>query len=654
MSLAHENRNILIGTAGHIDHGKTRLVARLTGIETDRLPEEKTRGISIDLGFAHWSANGYTFGVVDVPGHERFVRNMVAGATGVNLALLVVAADDGVMPQTREHIEIMDLLGVRAGVVAVTKIDLVEPGYVELVVEELRELLSGTFLGGCEIVPVSSESGAGLDSLKQSLEAAADRVEPAASQPLFRMPIDRVFSLPGHGTIATGSVFSGNVQTGDVLELLPDGREVRIRSVEHHGAAVAHAAARQRTAVNLAGVKVNELARGQELATPASMRKSNRLIVRLRSLSSSPVPLKDRITLNLHLGTTETHCQLNLKGRPLPVGGKCFAELRTKQPVVATHGQSFILRRLSPAMTVAGGTILEPFVAAGRRIKNLDEYGAAMESPDEHDRLAYFLSHEDHVDESPLESAWRAGVTIDRYASHVEQLTAEGVLVDVESGDRRRRIHRDRLDALATSVMRIVRREIARRQPCRSLERMLLTGACRDVAPEEIIEAVFDALIARKSLVQVGSLLGPSDLQAKLTKRQQQARTSLLESIRNAGLLPPTIKELCTSTGQSAGQLEPLLKLCAEDGLLVRVSADLFFSPEALERGRSLCENLLVDSEHATMSELRSAWGVSRKFSVPLCEYFDKLSVTIRKGDVRTAGPSLSRPLKQASAGEPR
>ena len=346
MPLDTASKHILIGTAGHIDHGKTRLVGKLTGINTDRLPEEQARGISIELGFAHFEQDGIQFGVVDVPGHERFVKNMVAGATGVNLAMLVIAADDGVMPQTREHLEIMQLLGIPAGLIALTKIDLVEPDYVELVAADIADLLKGTFLEGCPIVPVSSETGAGLDELKQTLVRIARDVELPESLELFRMPIDRVFSVAGHGTVVTGSVMSGSATAGETLELLPQQREVRVRGVQHHGQQADNAAARQRTAINLAGVKTEEVVRGMELASIGYLLPTKRMLVELRNLSSSPLVLKDRLVFNLHLGTCEVLARINLKGRTLVPGETGFAELRTKEPIVAAHGQRFILRRI--------------------------------------------------------------------------------------------------------------------------------------------------------------------------------------------------------------------------------------------------------------------------------------------------------------------
>jgi len=656
-------KHLLIGTAGHIDHGKTRLVGRLTGIMTDRLPEEKSRGISIDLGFAHWEADvpepsdgadtsadpptgrRLQFGIIDVPGHERFVRNMVAGATGVNIALLVVAADDSVMPQTREHLEIMQLLGIETGVVAITKTDLVESDFVELVKADIEELVEGTFLDGCPIIPVSSETGEGFDELRQTILTAATKITQLGKNELFRMPIDRVFSIPGHGTVVTGSVLSGDVHAGETIELLPEQREVRVRSVQNHGQQTAEGSVRQRTAVNLAGLKTEELSRGLELATAGYLKPTRRLLVKLRSLSSSPLILKDRLELNLHLGTTETPARIILKGKLLKPGDEAFAELRIKEPVVAVYGQRFILRRISPALTVAGGKILDPCVPAHKRLKVIDTAGKALDSDSAIERLSFLLSHQDAVVDSPIEAVARVGVSTNDYTSLVEKLKAEGALLSLGRADRRLLIHRDRLNSLKGSVLRTIDAEIARNQPRRSLPRNTLITACREITQPDLLDAVFAFLLKTGELISIGENLGSSNSAVKLTKNQRQARDKILEAITTAGLAPPTTKELIDVTGQSLDKIKPLLNLCVEDGLLVKVSDLLFFVPEALEQARVLCENLFQETSQATMSELREAWGISRKFAVPLCEHFDAAGLTVRKDDVRIPGPNLSVPV---------
>lgn len=638
-------QQILIGTAGHIDHGKTRLVGRLTNVDTDRLPEEKARGISIDLGFAHWEAGGFRFGVVDVPGHERFVKNMVAGATGVNLALLVIAADDSVMPQTREHLEIMDLLGIKTGMVAITKTDIVDDEMVELVQEEVEETVAGTFLEGCPMLPVSSETGAGIDELKSKLLEIAESVDTVKSHELFRMPIDRVFSITGHGTVATGSVISGEVSAGETLELLPEGREVRVRSVQSHGAQNDDAGARQRTAINLAAVKNEQIVRGHELATPGYLKSTMRMVVELRSLSSSPIVLKDRLELNLHIGTCEVPVRIIVKRQQLQPGDQSYAELRAKEPIVAAYGQRFILRRISPAVTVGGGRVLDPYIPPQKRIKDLQEYGAALNTTTEFDRLSALLAQSDIVGNAPHEATWRVGISSKTYEELIEQLKKQKLLKHIGSKDRRMLIHRKRLKSLAGSVMKTIKEELARHQPRRALPRNTFNTACREIAQPVLLDAVFEYLIAKSELVQIGPNLGPADGQVKLTKNQQQALTQSLEEIAQAALKPPTLKQLAASTGQKPAEIETLLNLSVEDGLLVKLADGLFFSPEAIEQARVVCENTLSEIGEATMSQLREAWGVSRKFSVPLCEHLDQLQVTTRNGDVRIAGPRIEESI---------
>lgn len=645
MTLSTSAKHILIGTAGHIDHGKTRLVGRLTGINTDRLPEEQARGISIDLGFAHFDQDGIQFGVVDVPGHERFVKNMVAGATGVNLAMLVIAADDSVMPQTREHLEIMELLSIPAGLVALTKIDLVERDFVELVAADIAELTRGTFLENCPIVPVSSQTGEGLDELRAAIAKLADEVVIPEALPLFRLPIDRVFSVAGHGTVVTGSVASGSARAGETLELMPEQREVRVRGVQHHGSQADDASARQRTAINLAGVKTDEVERGMELASPGYLLPTRRILVELKHLSSSPLLLKDRQVFNLHLGTREVLARINLKGTPLPPGERGFAELRTKEPIVAAHGQRFILRRISPSVTIAGGRVLDPCLPIGKRIKDLASLGTKWSSSSDVARLSALIAQKDSIDDSPLEAARRAGIAPARYRQLLEELLTSGQLLRVGSANRGLLVHKDRLAALSASVLKTIREVLAKHQPRRALPRELFLSGCREITHAALLEAVFNHLLVKGELVKVGPHIGPADAQVKLTKNQQAARTKLLEEITAASLTPPTTKELAATVGQKLEQIEPLLHVSCEDGLLLKVAEDLYFSTEAIERARQLCADFLGKNGPATMAQLRDAWNVSRKFSVPLCEFFDASGLTIRNGDLRIAGPKLSQPL---------
>lgn len=644
-------RFVIVGTAGHIDHGKTSLVRQLTGIDTDRLPEERARGISIDLGFAHFDSQGVHFGLVDVPGHERFVKNMVAGATGVDVALLVVAADDGVMPQTREHLEIMDLLGIAAGVVAITKIDLVAADFVELVEAEVQDHLRGTFLENAPVVPVSSQTGAGIEQLKQALVDVARGRELSTRAELFRMPIDRVFSVAGHGTVVTGSVIGGEVRAGDTLELLPDQVSVRVRGVQNHSQSVDLSGTRRRTAVNLAGIKADEVRRGQELAAPGYLHPAQRLLVKVRCLASSPVPLRDRMRLGLHLGTGESASRLVLKNRTIEPGETGFAELRVAAPVVAAWGQRFILRRQSPPLTLAGGIVLDPGLDRRVRIPDLAAWGAPLDTADEEARLSALLAKRDEVDLAPSLAAWKAGISPGRYSEIVKRLNSSGVLVPISPGsagsaESRRLVHRDRIEALAAAVLKRVGLELKSHQPRRALPRQVFQTACRHLAAGGLLDAAFERLLAEKRLVRVGANIGPADAQVQLSKTQIATRTKMLDLIQQAGLTPPNVKELLTALGQKIETLMPLLALCVEDALLVDLGEGLFYPPAALEKARSILQaTLAAHAGGATMSQLREAWGVTRKYSVPLCEWFDKNRLTIREGDLRRGGPALATPI---------
>jgi selenocysteine-specific elongation factor len=636
---------ILLGTAGHIDHGKTRLVGRLTGINTDRLPEEKARGISIDLGFAHFEAGGFRFGVVDVPGHERFVRNMVAGATGFNVALLVVAADDGVMPQTREHLEIMDLLGISAGLIAITKIDVVDRELVELAELDVEESVAGTFLEGVPVIPVSSETGEGLDTLKATLLEVCQGITLPETLPLFRMAIDRVFSITGHGTVVTGSVLSGDVHAGDTLQLWPEGRELRVRSVEHHGEQSDQAGSRQRTAINLAGLKHEDVSRGCELATPGYLQTTRRLLVDLRVLSSSPIPLKDRTEINLHIGTREVQTRVVLKGRRLEPGEKGYAELRLSEPIVAAWGQRFILRRVSPAVTIGGGTILDPAIADLRRIRDIESLAEQLASPSADARLSVRLTQQDAIDSRNLTLASSVGIMPDELNRLLEQLRSSGELMQIGSRDRSFEIHTGRLESLSKSVLRTIREEVIRHQPRRSLPRPTLLTACRDITSLGLLEAVIDQLIQKKQLVRIGDNLGPADLQVQLTKRQRRTRDGMLELITAGRLTPPLAKELTETIGEPAKEINQLLNLMVEDEFIVQIADGLFFTPQALDAARVICHKTLSELGTATVAQLRDAWGMTRKHSIPLCEYFDTIGVTSRDGNNRSAGATIETAL---------
>jgi selenocysteine-specific elongation factor len=490
--------------------------------------------------------------------------------------------------------------------------------------------------------------------LTQALVEVARGRELSTRSELFRMPIDRVFSVAGHGTVVTGSVIGGEVRAGDTLELLPEQVSVRVRGVQNHSQSVNESGPRRRTAVNLAGIKADELHRGQELAAPGFLHPSQRLLVKVRCLASSPVPLRDRMRLGLHLGTGETAARLVLKNRTIEPGETGFAELRVAAPVVAAWGQRFILRRQSPPLTLAGGIVLDPALEARIRIPDLAAWGTPLDMDDESARLSALLAKRDEVELTPGLAAWRAGINPGRYSELVKSLASSGALIPVGpilsgSAESRRLVHRDRLEALAAAVMKRVGLELKAHQPRRALPRKVFQTACRHLAAGSLLDAAFERLLAEKRLVRVGPHIGPADAQVQLSKTQTATRAKMLDLIQQAGLTPPNVKEMLQVLGQKPESLAPLLVLCVEDGLLVDLGEGLFYPPVALEKARAILQAAL--SEHAggaTMSQLREAWGVTRKYSVPLCEWFDKNRLTIREGDLRRAGPQLATPIAES------
>jgi selenocysteine-specific elongation factor len=630
-------RPLLIGTAGHIDHGKTTLVYRLTGTNTDRLPEEQARGISIDLGFAHFDASPFRFGIVDVPGHERFIRQMVAGAANIDIAMLVVAGDDGVMPQTREHLDILQLLGLQHGVIVITRCDLIDAEMRELVIDEVREVTDTTFLQSAPILPVSGLTGDGIEELKQAICHIAAQIPERGLQSVFRLPIDRVFTLAGRGTIVTGSVWSGSVASGDEVELLPEQRRVRIRGVQHHGQNVTQADAHRRAAINLAGVAVSEVHRGCELATPGVFTPTTRVLAEIECLATAKKTLRHRQVFTLHAGTTSALVRLRLTDSLLP-GEKTYADLRLKEPLVLAWGQRFILRS-SASETVGGGRIVDG-LPGQRRIRDLQQrcVGAAASRPEI--RITSLLEQQPSISDS--DAVQRLGLSSAEANEVLLTLTtgkADGIINDRASGVW---ISTRWLRRLGRSVMRVIAEEVKKQAPRRLLPRSFVISHCRNFDGVIHVPLAIDILLKSGDIIQRGDLIGLADQQVALTKRQREVLDLLLPMIAANNRTPPTHRELYAATDRmSAPDIEQLLKLCREDGTLIAVSHDLSYTPEGLEILHGELRQLFQSKQEVTLAEIRDALQMTRKHVVPLAEYWDAQKITIRTGDMRTAGPEL-------------
>ena len=628
--------SLVLGTAGHIDHGKSTLVKALTGTDPDRLAEEKARGITIELGFARLSLpSGREMGVVDVPGHEKFVRQMVAGATGVDVVLLVVAADDGVMPQTREHLAIIDLLGVDRGVVAITKSDLMDPDWLELVRGDIETLLAGTSLAGAPIVPVSAKSGAGLPELLAVLdELAVDTHAKHANLPL-RLPVDRVFTIAGAGTVVTGTMWSGVARRDDAVEIYPGGGRARVRGVQVHGQAVDEAHAGQRVAVNVAGIERDQIARGDILAAPETLAVTDRFDARFTYLGipGDERPFVSGARVHVNHGTREVLGRvLLMDAQEFRPGESGLAQLRLEEPIAPRFDDHFIIRSYSPVYTIGGGVVLDALPP--RRTKLRDHERELLEALMAHDlsSASVGLLTSRALPMSSAQVAAALGVPRGQVADELNRAKLERLKVAGETYF----VTPDALRALSESTVS----ELAAFHDANPKATGVATSALRDLVDRRLSPRVFDAVlelaVERGSVVvEAGQVRDPHAAVSALAA-ESEARAKLLPLLDSQGLAPSTVAELASAAGVDGGLARKILGRAASDGLVVRVSAELHFASKAIAHAReALVAHLTAHPEGATSADLRDVLGVSRKYAIPLLEYFDGQGVTKRVGEVR-------------------
>ncbi len=634
--------DLILGTAGHIDHGKTALVKALTGVDTDRLAEEKRRGITIELGFAELTLGDCRLGIVDVPGHERFVRNMLAGATGIDLALLVVAADEAIKPQTEEHLEILRLLDLEGGVIALSKCDLAEPDWIELVEDEVRRRVAGTFLETAPIVRTSAATGEGLEELRRALAAAATAAGSARHQPAggpFRMAIDRAFTIAGHGTVVTGSVSSGAARVGDELVVEPGAVKVRVRGLENHGRAVGQVHRGQRAAINLAGMHHGEFDRGHELATPGHLVPSRRLSVRLNLLASAPRPLKSRAQVRLHVGTAELLARLVLLDREaLASGETTWAQLYLGEPAVTTWGQPFVLRSQSPVVTLGGGHVLDPDAPKLRRRQGaiLDQL-ANLSHHDPAVRAAAAIFFAGYRRWRPEDLARTAGLQDPQPV--VARLVERGTLVELAvSPSRTIRLHRRVLDNLAQRIERTLEKMHTQEPLKATLQRAKLVSRFGWLDDRPLVEAVLERMAAAGRIVLGQSTVGLAGRGPRLSKNERQLFDRIVALYRQAEFHPPTVPDVKAGIERNQHAVGPLIELAAAEGLLVRVSADYYLHAEVEQRLRRTLTQRLAGGEGLSVSQIRDLLDTTRKYAVPLCEYLDSIGLTRREGDLRVLG----------------
>jgi selenocysteine-specific elongation factor len=634
-------RSIVIGTAGHIDHGKSALVRALTGTDPDRLKEEQARGITIDLGFANVEAEGVNLAFVDVPGHERFVKNMLAGAGGIDLVMLVVAADESVMPQTREHFQICRLLGVPAGLIVLTKADVADPDTIEIAKLEVRELTAGSFLAGAPIVVVSSKTGSGLDELRHALVRAAAAVRERDNEGAARLPIDRVFSVKGFGTVVTGTLVSGTIRNETELVVLPRDLTVKVRGVQVHGHASAEAVAGNRVAVNLGGVDVEDLARGDTLCERGAFEPTRRLDVVIDLLADAR-PLRHGARVRFHHGTSELLGRVVIAGdreeggrtAELAPGRSAYARIRLEGPAVLSRGDRFILRSYSPSVTIGGGVVLDPHpprsgirsVAAHVRFRQLDAAGAAEPALD--NALTAFIDERAEV--GLRRSALRARAGLSRAAADaaVTRLTRAGRAVLV--GDL----------LVAPVVIRDLSERLLAALATHHASQPLSEGLPREEARERLFgraaPAVFEHALAeleRERKIAGRDRLALAGHQLSLSAEESHAHAAIERLFREAGLAPPDASSVPAAAHVPPAVADRMAALLLRQKTLVKLDA-LLFHADALARlkadVRGLSKNARVD-----VSAFKERYGITRKFAIPLLEYLDRERVTRRVGDSR-------------------
>jgi selenocysteine-specific elongation factor len=628
---------VILGTAGHIDHGKSALIKALTGTDPDRLKEEKLRGITIELGFAYLNLpTGQRLGIVDVPGHERFVRHMVAGATGMDLVALVIAADEGVMPQTREHLEICQLLKVKQGLVVLTKIDLVEEDWLELVAEEVREALKGNFLEDAPLVRFSAVTGAGKAELLATLAELAAQVPPKPGSGIFRLPIDRVFTIKGFGTVVTGTAISGHLKVGDAVMVYPPAFKAKVRGLQVHGAAVEEALAGNRTAVNLQGLEKEELERGMVVAPPGALISSRRLDVYLNILASAPRPLKHRQAVRLHTGTAErVGMPLLLDAEELAPGASGYVQFFLREPLALKPGDRFVIRSFSPAFTWGGGVILHVNPVRHKRFQEPLLTGLqTLEQGSPESVLSFYLEEAGAAGRSREELTallpWDPGELANLLNTMVSK--GQAFLYDQEN---RRYV----LTKTVQDLEQQIRGQLTAYHRQNPLKPGLSKEELRRKLPPQMEVRLFNHLLS--SLSQKGLVLVEKDL-VRLSGHKvtlagaQEDQVNLLEALyRRSRLSPPTLKEAAAALTTPLPQAQQLLRVLVNQGRLVKVKEDLYFHQEAMADLKAALVDFLKTNQEITVVQFKDLTQTSRKFTIPLLEYFDSQRVTVRVGETR-------------------
>jgi selenocysteine-specific elongation factor len=625
-------KRVILGTAGHIDHGKTELVRALTGIDTDRLKEEKQRGISIELGFAFLElGDEIRMGIVDVPGHEKFVRHMVAGSGGIDIAALVIALDEGVMPQTVEHLDILSLLDVRMGLVVLTKADLVDEELAMLAEEDARDAVKGTFLEECPFIRVSSKTGEGIDRLRETLKHLALQVTQRPVHGLLRLPVDRVFTLKGHGTVVTGTLISGTLSTGDEVEILPSGLRTTVRSLESHNRPEEQAFPGERVAVNLRGLEQAQVQRGEVLAHPGQFKPSYIVDVKLRALPRSAIPLNNRRKVRLHHYTSEVEARVILPDMDvLEPGKEIMAQLRAAAPIVPATGDRFVIRALSPSITLGGGVVMNP-----RAVKLRARSAKFFMELDRSDDAAILASL---VRSSGINGIGRnellglSGFSAKRLDKVLETLRNSRTVIRFDPSDNRM-VHSDFYEIIKTRLLERLKAFHAEHPLKEGISKQELRSALP--GSEKLVKSVMEFLVAKVEIADQGNVVRLASHKVRLKEEEKDVKDKISEMIVQGRNAPPLFKELVAAGRVDVKQTRNLLGILEKEGRVVRISEELYFSSVFIEETKKRLVDFINREGGLTPSQFHEITGSSRKYNIPLLEYFDRSRFTMRIGDQR-------------------
>lgn len=628
-------KHVIVGTAGHVDHGKTALVKALTGIDTDRLKEEKERGITIDIGFAHLTLpGGRKIGIVDVPGHERFVKNMVAGATGIDCVMLVIAADEGVMPQTREHLAICSLLGVKRGLVALTKIDLVDKDWLSLVMEDVTEFLHGSFLASAPIVAVSSVTGEGIGELLVALEECVKTVGEESDADVFRLPIDRVFTVKGFGTVVTGSVVGGRIAVGEEIVILPKGLKGRVRGLQSYGTSVEIAHRGQRAAINIQGLDRQEAQRGDVVCRPGTVVPSHRLDTRLEALPFNSREIKNRQIVRFHLGTCDVMARVVLIGREILEPGETgYAQFFLERPTVIVAGDRFVIRGYSPAITIGGGEVLDPLPRKYRKSTlGYREELETLEHGEGEEKVKVVINRGGWTGVGIKELVMRTGWSENWVKDILERLwsTKQAFLIEAEE---KRSVSRPFYERVQKKVLQEIDSYHQKNSFKAGIPKEELRQLVGTFIPWRLFSLVLNDLEKEKRIVTEKDLV--RSYGHRVTLANYEELCLLLEDrYLNAGLTPPTRREILEENVSVKG-IETVLEIMIKEGTLIKVSEELYYHRKIIDQLREDYRALLMREGKATPLSFKEMTGLTRKFIIPLMEYFDAEKLTIRTGDHR-------------------